>query len=413
MRWVSLLIWGLCPILIDMFGKAFVSTVAATALAVTAFVIPVDTVRQVMPSFPVSTGTATLDEQEPVVPSPVDMTQANIAVPWYRASLSEAERGVYDAIEKGLRNLDTEISVPESDAATVEKCFMFVLFDNADIFWVGEDYRYLSRNGRIFSVMPAYETEDKAAVRDRAVQMEQVADAVAAEANKIENLYDRLKFIYSWISDNCTYDAAAPDSQDIESFFINKVSACAGYSHALQYIANKAGIPCIYITGPAKTNGHVEHHAWNAAAIGGTTVYLDVTWGDRDGEAPTDYTWLGLTLTDMSVTHTPDYPELVPDADDPIYEYWAINGGGFDGYDADAVFSFLESDIAAGKESTSVRFSSAGAMDECHLDYTASTIRAEKLLKDFPGVFTDPEHVGVYSVYKQDGLNSVTFVWHR
>ena len=242
---------------------------------------------------------------------------------------------------------------------------------------------------------------------------EQVADAVAAEANKIENLYDRLKFIYSWISDNCTYDAAAPDSQDIESFFINKVSACAGYSHALQYIANKAGIPCIYITGPAKTNGHVEHHAWNAAAIGGTTVYLDVTWGDRDGEAPTDYTWLGLTLTDMSVTHTPDYPELVPDADDPIYEYWAINGGGFDGYDADAVFSFLESDIAAGKESTSVRFSSAGAMDECHLDYTASTIRAEKLLKDFPGVFTDPEHVGVYSVYKQDGLNSVTFVWHR
>ena len=45
------------------------------------------------------------------------------------------------------------------------------------------------------------------------------------------------------------YDDAAEDNQNICSVFIGKKSVCAGYSKAMQYLMEKQGLFCTYVTG--------------------------------------------------------------------------------------------------------------------------------------------------------------------
>ena len=374
------------------------------------FVLPVDSY---VTAWLDGIGLGQADDQNETSPEPQLPMESNAAlqIPWYRSQLSKDEQAIYDAIEKGIRDLSADIPVPNSDPATIERCFMFVLFDNPDIFWIGSNYQYTSRNGTIISVQPSYETTDRDFIKARASEMDAIAEQGRAFADQGANTYEKLTLLYIWIADYCVYDVATADSQDIESFFINRVSACAGYSRAFQYICNKMSIPCIYVTGDATANGKVEHHAWNGVDIDGTMTYADVTWGDRDGEAPTDFSWFGLTLPDMSVTHALDYPEYVPAADSDAFEYWTLHGGNFEYFDPGITMTFLKQCISEGQKSTSIRFANAEDMEACHAFFTANTDSASDFVSTFPDKFVDPSGRGVYSIYKQEGLRAVVFVW--
>lgn len=53
---------------------------------------------------------------------------------------------------------------------------------------------------------------------------------------------------------------------------------CGGYAHALKLLLEKAGIPCVNVTG----SYYGENHMWNCALIDGQWLYLDAT-ADRGG----------------------------------------------------------------------------------------------------------------------------------
>ena len=52
----------------------------------------------------------------------------------------------------------------------------------------------------------------------------------------------------------------APDNQNIYSALVGKRTVCAGYARSAQYLLQKMGMECIYVTGTC-ANG--EAHAWN------------------------------------------------------------------------------------------------------------------------------------------------------
>jgi hypothetical protein len=61
---------------------------------------------------------------------------------------------------------------------------------------------------------------------------------------------------------------------------------CGGYALAFEYLCQKAGIPCGYVTGIANPDAEDENaagfHAWNIVNIDGIWYETDLTWDDFD-----------------------------------------------------------------------------------------------------------------------------------
>ncbi len=59
------------------------------------------------------------------------------------------------------------------------------------------------------------------------------------------------------------------------------IAVCQGYARSLAWLCRRAGIDCTYCSGTVEF-GEAEH-AWNRIGTETGSVYMDVTWFDRDG----------------------------------------------------------------------------------------------------------------------------------
>ena len=61
--------------------------------------------------------------------------------------------------------------------------------------------------------------------------------------------YQKILYVYEYIVNTVDYDLEAADNQNIYSVFVNRRSVCAGYSKATQYLLERLGVFCTYVTG--------------------------------------------------------------------------------------------------------------------------------------------------------------------
>ena len=114
------------------------------------------------------------------------------------------------------------------------------------------------------------------------------------------NDFEREEYINNYIIDNCKYDDAAAQTENIEGnendaygALVDGKAVCEGYARTFQLLCNKADIDCVMVSGTVDNT----NHAWNCVKIGGEWYQIDVTWNDTDGEnnyAENDY----FNLTD-------------------------------------------------------------------------------------------------------------------
>lgn len=55
-------------------------------------------------------------------------------------------------------------------------------------------------------------------------------------------------YLYQYVIEHAEYESNERDQQ-MDSFFLQGKSVCAGYSKAYQYLMEKAGIPCTTLSG--------------------------------------------------------------------------------------------------------------------------------------------------------------------
>lgn len=96
--------------------------------------------------------------------------------------------------------------------------------------------------------------------------------------------YEKIKYVYEYIIDLTDYDANGIDTQNIQSVLLYQKSVCAGYSKAFQYILNRMGLFCTYITGTIRDGGD---HGWNMVRIGENYYYVRCDLG-RSGVCQPD-----------------------------------------------------------------------------------------------------------------------------
>lgn len=244
-----------------------------------------------------------------VAQPPTSIATTDEARSYYRSALSGHAASVYDDVLEGLQGQEEEIALPLfTSPEELEAVWQFVLYDHPEIFYLPNDARvtYWEWAGNVVRIQPSYKYAADEAQRlaaeyeELALELPLLADTQAAT---MEN-------ICAYVADTTDYVSSGND-QYIDSVFSYHESVCAGYAKAVQYLALRHGIPCVYLTGTAQdvlnTGGS---HAWLAALVDGKVRYYDPTWYDQLGWHADQF--LGMNLVEISADHTPDYPQLLP-----------------------------------------------------------------------------------------------------
>lgn len=245
-----------------------------------------------------------------------------------------------------------------------------VLADHPEIFWVGAGVQAEENSliGKVVSykIEAAVSVEARPSMREK---IEEAADTCIAGISPEAETYEKIKYVYEYLIDTVEYQADSADSQNIQSALLYHSSVCAGYSKAFQYILNRMGIFCTYVTGEIKGGGE---HGWNMVRIGEEYYYVDVTWGDpvfanQVGEAVQgdvkNYNYLCCTQYDLFKTHIPDESLELPACTSDAYNYYRRNGCYYETFDWNTIYDAAMQSVWNGDTSLVMKFGSQEAYD--------------------------------------------------
>ena len=120
--------------------------------------------------------------------------------------------------------------------------------------------------------------------------------------------YEKLLQIHNWLVKDSTYDMmkSNPNRRSAYGAIIQKKATCSGYSYGFKYIADKAGLNVICVSGTATNyDGVTGRHSWNLAYIDGTWKLIDVTW-DLQSKNKKEFFCKSIDVEIKSGRHIPE-----------------------------------------------------------------------------------------------------------
>lgn len=124
-----------------------------------------------------------------------------------------------------------------------------------------------------------------------------------------ENLseYDRALYLYQYLTENVRYDYDDYYKSDwylCYDALVEGKTVCAGYTEALYYLYNLAGVECLTQEGIIAGEGPEAWHIWNVARVDGSWYLFDSTWDE--GLPSKFYRFFGIsdeTMQSYAVRH--------------------------------------------------------------------------------------------------------------
>lgn len=257
--------------------------------------------------------------------------------------LNEEEQDLYLEILDALLYFREDVRLSTCDKEQLSRIFQCVLNDHPEIFYV-EGYTYteytLGTLLKKITFSGSY-TVSREEAEEKQKQIEDYVNQCLAGMPEGADEYAKVKYIYEYLIHQTDYDAAARDSQNICSVFLERKSVCQGYAKATQYLLNRAGIFSTLVLGRVVGG---EGHAWNLVRIDGQYYYVDTTWGDASyqavgsdypaGKIPTiNYDYLCVTTEQMEQTHTFDNVVELPVCTATDANYYVREGVYFETWD--------------------------------------------------------------------------------
>lgn len=199
--------------------------------------------------------------------------------------LNKTEKNVYTQILSALKKQKKEIHFKNfNDYKKLPNIYATLLADNPDIFWVKTAASGCKYKGKkvLDTYMQFTYSMSKDKMKDTQKKLQKKANALLKGMPK-DSDYEKVKFIYEQVIDSVSYDyvtTAKKENQLITSAMLKGKSVCAGYTKMYTYLLQKAGIPCMMLSGKADN----QSHAWDVVKVDGKWYYSDVTWGDMENK---------------------------------------------------------------------------------------------------------------------------------
>ncbi|MBP3351331.1 MAG: hypothetical protein J6L65_02885 [Lachnospiraceae bacterium] len=188
--------------------------------------------------------------------------------------------------------------------------------DYPQVFWLsgastvissaGNSYTYTAENGTgtanytqtVGFLLKKESAEDAFDIRATGYQQpETIRTTIQSLDSKVTQImngaesttYDKVKYFNEWLTKNNCYNSnlatAGHDVRECISALSGRTDTdgpvCEGYARAFKVLCDKAGIPCVLVSGNADNgSGTPEAHMWNYVQIDGKWYAVDVTWND-------------------------------------------------------------------------------------------------------------------------------------
>lgn len=334
---------------------------------------------------------------------------------YYYQKLGEEDRQAYQEILQGVQEYVSEIYIHASDADRANGLLQYVLKDFPEVFWCDGTATATSYEGdepyTVLKPVYAYDEVARAAMQDEIeVSVSECLAGISAEDTE----YQKILYVYEYIVNTVDYDLDASDNQNIYSVFGNHRSVCAGYSKATQYLLERLGIFCTYVTG---TTSGGQNHAWNLVMCDGDYYYVDTTWGDpvfqaAEGEEVNrlqniSYDYMCCNDAELLKNHTPDADVELPACTKSDRNYYVMNGMYYDTYDSYTVLQRMNEVIAAKGNPVVLKFSDGGVYGQAHDDVFQNVVKsAAQNLAEWYGL-TEVK----YQYMDEPELNKITIYW--
>lgn len=230
-----------------------------------------------------------------------------IELEWYGHYLEGDEKELYESIKSAILSLRPRVEVnPTMSEDEVSTIFWYVIFDHPEYFWVANTYFYYYEDGdhsKVNQFEMKYYYDDREKLLKDWERYDIMADTVLSGSHDSKSNVYNFRQIYTWVIYNTAYESTYRD-QDISSVFDQKKSVCAGYVQAVQFMALRAGIPTVRITGQSfEPKNPDSNHTWLCAVENRELLYYDVTWDDRSyADAPLDK-YYGMSYEELLSTH--------------------------------------------------------------------------------------------------------------
>lgn len=359
-----------------------------------------------------------IQEQKKIPYQEVKIQEEQLTNKYYYELLSEEEQKIYKELLQGMLDGAGEIYLHGDNGETINRIVAFVLNDYPEIFWCdgsGETTTYQQEDVMYSIFVPEYQyhTDER---KEKNQQILNAAETFLASAPVNGTEYEKIKYVYEYLIEHTHYKDDASDNQNIYSVLVNGESVCAGYARTTQYLLEKLGVFCTYVTGTAldpETNKQ-NSHAWNIVLCDGEYYHVDTTWGDplylqeiEETENSIVYDFLCVNDEELFRTHTIDSTVQFPTCTSLKYNYYVLNGTYYAEYNQDQILQAMKNSINQKLPDTTFKFANKDLYNEAKENIVNTIVkRAAEYLCDYYGL----SQVN-YSWQQDDAINRLTVYW--
>lgn len=220
-----------------------------------------------------------------------------------RSLLTSSEAACYDALNNGVQNLSSEVSLPATlTYDEFAKVIEYYLYDHTEIFWVKTDFSsdnsgvdddtetiYIGPPVGVSSIKTLYIIYgySVSTIQQMQSQMRSSAQALLSGVKASMSDYTKAKTIHDNFIRHIKYNidavqspSSCPHSFDAYGALVQQTAVCEGYAKALKILYDAAGLNSLYITGIGVIDSESGSHAWNMVETGGTWHWVDATFDD-------------------------------------------------------------------------------------------------------------------------------------
>ena len=325
------------------------------------------------------------------------------------SSLNADEKEIYLAICGAIESFHTErflIGVYENEndrdemMLWLKKIYVQIIYEHPEYFWISPyDYAVTTEDTGVnykLYLKPSFLMFEKE-TKENIDRFESRIDAIVAEAEKIDDLYEQVLFVYDYILENTeyNYDVAQNGysmtmSRSAYGCVVDGSTVCSGYVMTFNLVLRRLGIECGVEFDTYGGDYLYEGHVWNYCKLDGEYYYFDLTWDDTGFDTdeyrahiPYSHCYFGITGDELKESHDVSMDAPTPDCNGEAFNYYKRVGRSFAKYDRDVIGQ----EILRQKDNLCI---------ELRFDSAEETLKAEKDLMEDKAIFsiiTDHDNV--------------------
>ena len=234
--------------------------------------------------------------------------------------LSLREQKLYTALYNGIAEHADTVRLPGMfKEEEYKRVYLLVAEQEPQFFYLDTVFE----TAEIMSEANIRYSLDADAVRDMTIEMDLAADNILSRASGED--IEKLLAIHDGIGKYCEY-TDGPYSSEAYGCLVQGKAKCEGYAKAFLYVARRAGLNVMNVTG---TDSRGENHVWNIAEADGHFCQIDLTWDDDQRyEGKTVHACFAMPDKDFT-DHTPDLsayqPPVCEETDSVRMDYYKWN----------------------------------------------------------------------------------------